>query len=88
MLVLVKGRGGKLAIREQQSANGQLGFFKRPPGWRLPLRPMLQSPIPALTAQKLDAIAGICATQHHVPQLGRNSPAIRGDWIFLFVEAM
>ena len=31
VLVLVKGRGGKLAIREQQSANGQLGFFKRPP---------------------------------------------------------
>ena len=31
MLVLVKGGGGKLAIREQQRTNGQLGFFKRPP---------------------------------------------------------
>ena len=31
VLVLVKGRGGKPAIRQQQSANGQLGFFKRPP---------------------------------------------------------
>jgi hypothetical protein len=32
MLVLVKGRGGKPAVREQQSANGQLGFLKRPSG--------------------------------------------------------
>jgi hypothetical protein len=32
VLVLVKGCGGKLAFREQQSANGQLGFFKRPSG--------------------------------------------------------
>jgi hypothetical protein len=30
VLVLVKGCGGKPAIREQQSANGRLGFFKHP----------------------------------------------------------
>jgi hypothetical protein len=32
VLVLIKGRGGQLAIRKQQCANGDLGIFKRPSG--------------------------------------------------------
>ena len=64
MLVLVKG------IRQDQGAHGQFGFFKNPlRGFYS--RAQCFNHRSCLYFVHGEAISGICATQHEVPQLSR-----------------